>query len=148
MAELEIIVDVRDEQTMSQYNTPKSGKIKFINAVPMAHPPDPEPMLRITAKKDHPWPFCKKGNSVSMDQPILVPAGDAKAAWICNSFSGSEVLYTAQIGTAAAEDPIIIFEKTKARMDFTTGVLVGVVAGALITAIILRMRSPKRSTPA
>jgi hypothetical protein len=149
MAALEIIVDVRDSQTMSQYKTPKTGKIKFTNAVPPDKPPDgTEPMLEITAKKDHPWPFCKKGNADPMDQPILVPAGDSKAAWICNSVAGSEVLYTAKIGTATSEDPIIIFEPHKLKMDFTTGVIVGVVVGAIVAAIVLRSRTRQRPTQA
>jgi hypothetical protein len=146
MAALEIIVDVRDNQTMSQYNTPKSGKIKFTNAVPKANPPDPAPMLLVTPKEGHPWPFCKKGNTEPMQAPISVPGGESKAAWICDSFAGTEVLYTAQIGTATPEDPIIIFEKTRSQLNFTTGVVVGIVAGAIITAVILRLRSRQRPT--
>ncbi len=141
MAALEIIVNVRDGQTMSQYDTPKSGKIKFINA-------DTSATLLVTQKGQAGWPFCDKDYTTPKAQPISVPPNDAKAAWVCDSFAGGEVLYTTQIGTAAPEDPIIIFEKTKMQVSAPVAFFVGAAVGAILVAAILKMRRPQRPTQA
>lgn len=136
MAKIEIVVSVRDGQTMSQYSMDKNDKVIFTNA-------DPAASLVVKPKASGSRPFCdKNGNELPS---ITVPASTSSdVVKICKSFQGGEALYKTQIGTAAEEDPIIIFEKTMARMDFTTGVLVGVVVGAIITAIVLRSRSRQR----
>jgi hypothetical protein len=145
MAALEIVVDVRDNQTMSQYNTPKNGKIKFTNAIPKKNDPSDEAsVLLITMKKNAPWPFCKSDGSPK-EQPISVPPSETRAAFVCESFAGNEVVYTAQIGSAAEEDPIIIFEKPKANLEFAAAVAAGVVVGAIATVLVLRLRDRKAS---
>lgn len=135
MAALEIIVDVRDDQTMSQYKMPKSGKVKFNNA-------DPSATLKITGKEGKPWPFCEKDFVTAKAQPIEVPRLEARAAWICETFTGVEVVYNAQIGTAKVEDPIIIFEKSKLNMQLATVALTSAVVGALVAVIVMRYLRP------
>jgi hypothetical protein len=141
MPALEIIVDVRDDQTMSQYKTPKNGKIKFHNA-------DTTYVLEIKAKQDAPWPFCNKDH-VTPRQPFKVDPGTAKAAWICNTVESGELLYSAQIGTAKEEDPIIIFEKTKKLVfDPVLAVALGVAIGVAATLLYLRVRNRRQRRPA
>src|SRR5262245_453114 len=135
MATIEIVVSVRNGQTMSQYSMDKNDKIDFINA-------DSAGTLVVEPKVADSSMFCEK-NGTKLPS-VTVPPSDHKVVKICGDFQGGEALYTAKIGTAAPEDPIIIFEKTMARMDFTTGVLVGVVVGAIVTAIVLRSRSRQR----
>jgi hypothetical protein len=135
MAALEIIVDVRDGQTMSQYKMPKSGKVKFNNA-------DPSATLKITGKDGKPWPFCEKDNSTPKHEPIVVEPLDAGPAWICETFTGVEVVYNAQIGTAKVEDPIIIFEKSKLNMNLAAVALTSAIVGALAAVIIMRYLRP------
>jgi hypothetical protein len=95
-------------------------------------------MLVITTKKGAPWPFCKSDGS-EKENPIEVPPGASKGAFICDSFAGSEVLYTAQIGQAVAEDPIIIFEKSKMQLNVLTAAVGGVLLGAVAAVIVMRV---------
>lgn len=136
MAALEIIVTVRDGQTMSQYKMPKSEKVKFNNA-------DPAATLKITGKEGKPWPFCDQDHTTPKPQPIEVAPGGVKAAWICNSFTGGEVLYTAQIGTAVIEDPIIIFERQRLLSTVEVAALGGVALGAVTAVVVMRLLRSK-----
>ena len=70
--------------------------------------------------------------------PITVAPLGKEGAWICKNFTGGEVLYNAQIGTAAVEDPIIIFEKSKFNLNVTTAALGGVLIGAVAALIVMR----------
>lgn len=136
MADLEITIGVRDGQTMSQYTMPKNGKVTFYNA-------DPAATLKITAKEGKPWQFCEKQNGdVPKGPPIVVAPLGSERAWICKDFTGGEVLYNAQIGTAAVEDPIIIFEKSKLNMQLATVALTSAVVGALVAVIVMRYLRP------
>ena len=52
MADLTIVVDVRDNQTMSSYKMPTSGKVEFVNA-------STTDTLVIAPKTPHTLPFCE-----------------------------------------------------------------------------------------
>jgi hypothetical protein len=109
MADLKIEVIVRDNQTMSVYRVPRSGKINFVNAsktdqlVVTLKNPVTTPEIPTT------WPFCDSNRRTEVN-PLIVDKGSAKVVRICDKYTDDEVLYTAKIGNANAEDPIVIIE--------------------------------------
>ena len=128
MANLTIVVDVRDDQTMSTYKIPPNGKLTFQNASNIDS-------LVISPKDgDPPLPLCK-GNGSTTVPPI--GKGQSHTVDICKDAAG-EFLYTAQIGTAAPEDPIVIIER---KMNFVfdpASFVFGAVVAAVVTYLVLR----------
>ena len=134
MADLTIVIDVRDNQTMSSYKIPKSGKLTFKNS-------STTDALVISAKGDNALPICE--NNQPIPPPLTIAAGTSKTVRICDTFNGQEFLYTAQIGQAAAEDPIVIIER-KMNFVFDPGsFLLGAGIAAAITYLIVKSRANK-----
>jgi len=75
----------------------------------------------------------KKGKVPVTPMPTHVGVGQTGEYTICQAFKGADFKYTATIGSAKTEDPIIIIENSKA--SFTLGV-VGIVIVAAIGATI------------
>ena len=100
MSELIIVVGVRNDQTMSQYGMPSNGKLTFHNAG--------DEDLVVTPKSGS--PFCAS-NKVTVIPQIVVEPDDQVTVRICTAYSENEFLYTARIGQAAEEDPIVILER-------------------------------------
>ena len=138
MADLSITVDVREIdpgkfQTMSSYTIPNSQKVKFTNASKTDE-------LVLSLKKGAGDPLCENNQPVKF--PITIPKGGDRTMHVCKSFGGDEFLYTARIGQAAPEDPIVIIEKTKAFiLTPLTSALIAAVVGAAITYLIMRSRA-------
>lgn len=142
MADLTIYVDAQlakgNLQTMSGYKIPPSGKIIFENVA------QGQGDLVISPK--HPvitLPFCKSdGTTTKTLQPI--PPGGKGGVKICNDFKGDKFLYTAQIGTTIAEDPIVIIERPKLNYsDPAVAALAGALIGAGITYFIVKSRGSR-----
>ena len=136
MADLTIVIDVRDNQTMSSYRIPKSGKLVFKNA-------STTDQLVITPKGDGgSLPICD--NNQPIPAPLTIAAGASKTVGICGDFNGQEFLYTARVGQAAAEDPIVIIEKSKPHYwDPGVAAVAGALLGAGITYFIVRSRDSR-----
>jgi hypothetical protein len=140
MADLTIVVDVRNNQTMSSYRVPKSDKVVFVNA-------STTDALVISPKDDgvdppETLPFCESDKTTPIPMPLTVAASGSGHVHICKNWNGTEFLYTAQTGTAAAEDPIVIIEKPK--LNFYTpevAFLLGAAVAAVITYFIVKSRS-------
>ena len=141
MADLTIVVDVRNNQTMSSYKVPKSDKVVFVNASTtdtLVITPKTRSDLQTTL------PFCESDKTTPIPMPLTVAASGSGTVHICKNWNGTEFLYTAQIGTAAAEDPIVIIEKPK--LNFYTpevAFLAGAVLAAVITYFIMKSRASR-----
>jgi hypothetical protein len=139
MADLTIVVNVRDNQTMSSYKIPPSGRVEFVNAAAnqgdlVISPKPPAATL----------PFCENNGTTPETLPPIPPGGSGETK-ICGNFAGEEFLYTAQIGTAAPEDPIVIIEKSKLYYwDPAVAAVAGALIGAGITYFIVRSRDSRR----
>ena len=137
MANLNIAVTVKDNQTMSQYAMTKSGKVAFFNN-------GDGPLLVVTPKSGS--PFCQP-NGTAVIPKIEVPHGQMRKVSICDLYGKGEFLYTAQIGTALPEDPIVILERGfKLNRDLSVGLGIGIVAGFVVAYALLRMRAPRPQT--
>ena len=135
MADLTIVIDVRDNQTMSSYRIPKSGKLVFRNA-------STTDQLVITPKGDGgTLPICD--NNQPIPTPLTIGAGASKTVNICGDFNGQEFLYTAQIGQAAAEDPIVIIEKKMYFVFDPASFAFGAVIAAAVTYFVLKSLAKK-----
>jgi hypothetical protein len=105
MADLEIEVTVRQnaqgqDQTMSQYRMSKNRKLTFINKGAQN--------LVITPKGS--TPFVDVNDPQQTVNTIVVPPNDERTVRIKPSFQPTEFQYSAKIGTAITEDPIVILE--------------------------------------
>lgn len=137
MADLTITVDVRDGQTMSSYQLPHNGKLTFFNASKTDE-------LKVWPKNAGDMPFCANDKVTAIPQ-IAVPPQDQQSVRICSAFGSEEFLYSAQIGTAAPEDPIVILETDKVVtpgiLYLVGGLVVGIAIGYVIAASTLARRS-------
>ncbi len=138
MADLTIVVDVRDEQTMSSYKIPRSGKLVYKNASDVAD-------LTISQKKEHPLPLCESNGKDKVVLPVVVLKGeDSQEFRICDDFKDQEFLYTARIGMAAEEDPIVIIDKKKdMSLDPLAAAILGAGLGAAVAYLIVKSRANK-----
>lgn len=137
MADLKIIVEVANNQTVSHFSIPASGKLVFMNgAVPTAGD------LVITPKSTTaPLPFCDM-NGTTPKQPSPIAPGKFDTFKLCNGATG-RFEYAAQIGQAMKEDPIVIIEK-KAKFVFDPGSFaLGVGIAAVLTYLIVRALAGK-----
>lgn len=135
MADLTIVHNVRNGQTMSSYAIPPSGKLEFVNASSDGGD------LVITPKPGGTLPFCEN-NGTSPKALPPIQHGQPETVKICNDYAGGEFLYTAQIGTANAEDPIVILErKMSLSPDPLAMLLLGLGVGAGIAYLITRARA-------
>ena len=139
MADLTIVVDVRGNQTMSSYRIPPSGKIKFVNAATNQGDLEISPKPPATE-----LPFCEN-NGTTPETLAPIPPGGSGETRICSGFGGGEFLYTAQIGTANPEDPIVIIEKSKhISFDPLAAALLAAGVSAGITYLVVRSRDSRR----
>ena len=131
MANVNIAVTVQDNQTMSQYAMTKSGKVSFFNA-------GDGPLLVVTPKSG--TPFCRH-DGMTVVPRIEVPKGESRKVSICDLYGQGQFLYTAQIGTALPEDPIVILERSlKFNKEMVIDVGIGIVLGVAATYAFLRYR--------
>jgi hypothetical protein len=138
MADLTITVDVRNEQTMSSYMIPPSGKLTYENK-------SEDFELVISSKSaDAPLPFCESNGNTPIPLPLVVPKDGSATVKICDAFTGNEFLYTAQIGNYAAEDPIVIIERSKnLSLDPLAALFIGAGIGAALAYLIVKSRAKK-----
>ncbi|MGH8250958.1 MAG: hypothetical protein ACREVI_09730 [Steroidobacteraceae bacterium] len=138
MARLTIRVTVEDGQTVSKFRTTRYNNIVFHN--------DGAEELQVVIKgaTDQDSPLCKGGNPVPS---FKVPAGDKDKFAVCgDKKKWTEFKYSAQIGQEGIEDPIVIIERFKFFEHPAAQVGLGVVAGALLTVAVMKMRG-NRSRP-
>jgi len=105
-SDLHIVVDVRDNQTMSRYSVISNGKVTFHNAG--------TEQLVITPKSAGDEPFCRKDGTKWPNQTVTVKKNNGvRPVFSCDAYleENGELQYTAKIGNAAAEDPIVILER-------------------------------------
>jgi hypothetical protein len=116
MAKLQIQVSVRGDRTVSKFRLGKTDAVVFRNA----HQTD---TLTVKVTDDSGQPsgaLCDSTGNVT----TFTVAPKAKMNFsVCPGFTGDSFKYSAQIGTAALEDPIVIIEPN-AFVD-NTAVLVG-----------------------
>ncbi|HUG04358.1 MAG TPA: hypothetical protein VML92_08015 [Steroidobacteraceae bacterium] len=101
---LSINVTVKDDQTVSRFVVRERGAVAFYNKGERELT-----LLFNNEKGEQESPFCK-GDGKAEDNPIRIDAGDEKMLTICRGMAGKWFKYTAQIGDAAEEDPIIWVE--------------------------------------
>jgi hypothetical protein len=138
MADLTIIVEVQGNQTISRFSIPPSGKLVYKNGAPagagdlVIAPKAPTTKL----------PFCESNGKDY--KPILPIAPDNEDTFhICKGFEDS-FYYTAKIGEATIEDPIVIIEK---KLNFSPDpvamLVLGLGIGAGLTYLIVKSRVNK-----
>jgi hypothetical protein len=135
MADLTIVVDVRDNQTMSSYRIPKSDKLIFKNASTTD-----ELVITLKGNGDS-HPICE--NNQPIQASLTVAAGASKTVRICDDFDGREFLYTARIGQAEPEDPIVIIEKKMYFVFDPASFAFGAVIAAAVTYFVLKSLARK-----
>jgi hypothetical protein len=136
MAKLHVRVDTvpipNDPQNRHQTRS-KFGKSKDTDAIIFSNK-DTQSSLKIDITSDPangPVLCQEKDNKTPIALPATVGVNAEGKYTICRDFKGAEFKYTATIGTALAEDPIIIIEKK----SFSVGV-VGIVVAAAVGATI------------
>jgi len=138
MADLQIIVEVQDNQTISNFSIPPSGKLVFKNGAAKG-------MGDLEIKPKSPTielPFCKSNGKDPESLPMIAPGDDA-TVYICSNFT-DRFFYTAQIGQAAIEDPIVIIEKSKnLSLDPLAALFIGAGIGAALVYLIVKSRANK-----
>ena len=135
MADLTIVIDVRNNQTMSSYRIPTSGKLTFKNA-------SATDSLVISAKGPDALPICESNQTTPVPTPLTIAASGSKTVRICDSFNGQEFIYAAQVGSAAVEDPIVIVERPKFSIAFdSASFILGAAIAAAVTYLILKSRA-------
>ena len=137
MADLTIVVQVENNKTVSHFSIPPSGKLVFRNGADAAAGD-----LVIASKSPTvPLPFCKANGSTPKPTVPIAP-GDSDTFWICKNTTVKQFDYSAQIGQAEIEDPIVIIERTnKFSLTPLTSALIAAVVGAAITYLIMRSRA-------
>jgi hypothetical protein len=138
MANVRIAVNVQDGQTMSQYWMTEGGRVSFHNAA--------TELLVVEPKSGE--PFCENNRKTVIPKVEVAP-GKTKAVRICDNFDAGQFLYTAQIGNALPEDPIVILERGfKLNQDMAVGAALGVLAGITVAYVAMRLtRGAQRVDP-
>jgi hypothetical protein len=144
VAKLNIYVGSTAGQTQSQFGKVKdSDKIVFYNQ-------DPAATLTVTIKGDQPGvsALCKP-NGQGVDSFTVAPAERSKGFTICDGYQAATFKYTAQVGTAAPEDPIIIIERWSIA-NSTVGIITAAglaVAGLIVGALGARLLMRRTGSP-
>lgn len=147
MAKLNIYINEEQGKTLSKFGKAKDNeKIVFNNqhptaalAVTIVTPPDIRSVL------------CEKDGTTAAPNPFSVPNLKSTGYWVCNDYQGTSFKYTAQVGTAAPEDPIIIIERSShsgisVPIAGTVGIaLAAFILGAAIAMMWARSRTAPRS---
>ena len=134
MARLHIYVDVRDGNTISKFGVPRNGQVVFLNQ----HATDSLHVVIEGASADS-SPLCKGGQKiVSFD----VAAGKKDGYKICSDFEGVAFKYSATVGNAATEDPIVIIETSgfSTTEALVGGAIIGFGLGLLAAVAFLRSK--------
>jgi hypothetical protein len=146
MAGLRIEIDVRDKdnvpvkQTMQVYRVPENEKVTFVNL-------DRDQDMVVRPKPvDNIAPFCEK-NDASKAKPVInVPKNKKVTVSVCENYDGNEIRYTAKIGSAGDEDPIVIIEKPKSlalSLDVVYATVLGLAVGAILAVAVMRLTARK-----
>jgi hypothetical protein len=144
VAKLNIYVGSQAGQTQSQFGKVKdSDKIFFVNQ-------DPAATLTVTIKGEQgsQSALCKP-NGQGVDSFTVAPTERSKGFTICDGYQGATFKYTAQVGTAAAEDPIIIIERwsiANATVSLTTAAVL-TVAGLIVGGFVSRWLAKRPASP-
>jgi hypothetical protein len=170
VAKLNIYVGSTAGQTQSQFGKVKdSDKIVFYNQ-------DPAATLTVTIKGDQPGVsalckpngqgvdsltvtlkseqpgvsvLCKPNGQPAGDSFTVAPAERSKGFTICDGYQAATFKYTAQVGTAAPEDPIIIIERWSIA-NSTVGIITAAglaVAGLIVGALGARLLMRRTGSP-
>jgi hypothetical protein len=146
MANLDIHVGTKTTpaQTTSLYWVTKNDHVTFHNkgaaTLTVSFPPQGSTS-----------PLCNN-NEVPSSNPITVPPGGNSGSdlKVCKAFNADQFAYTAQIAGFAAEDPIVIIERTMGgpKLD-ATSVLIGLAGGLLAGFILAKLlKGGKTRAPA
>ena len=100
-ADLTLAVTVRDGKTMTQHRMGAEGTLSFRN--------DSGEPLVVTCMTDD-EPFLEEGCSGAVAE-FTVPPNGTKVVRISEGFGGDSFVYSAQIGDADPEDPIVILDR-------------------------------------
>lgn len=106
MPRLQIHVFNDNGQTVSKFGKANDNeKIVFINE-------DAGANLTVTIIGDAAGKaLCKPSGQKEAATFTVDPGGKSKAYTVCNDFQGTAFKYSAQVGTATVEDPMIIIER-------------------------------------
>lgn len=134
MARLHIYVDVKDDKTVSKFGVTKTKRVVFHNQ----HATDTLVVTIDGATADR-SPLCKgQQKIVSFDVTAVEKEEGYK---ICKDYPLDTFKYTATLGTAAAEDPIVIIETSWFfGGDALVAAVIGAGVGAIVTAVVLKFR--------
>ena len=99
-ADLEVWVDVRNGRTMTQYRIGEQGQLTFRNL-------SKQPLVISSPSGE---PFQEEGCAGPVST-FTVDPGSRKVVAISRKYDATEFLYTAQIGEAEPEDPVVIIDR-------------------------------------
>lgn len=99
-ADLEVWVAVRNGKTMTQYRVGERGALTFRNL-------SDQPLV-ISSPSGAPFQEQDCGDPVST---LTIPPGSEKVVRISKDYCEKEFLYSAQIGAAEPEDPVVIIDR-------------------------------------
>lgn len=136
MADLTIIVEVENNQTISHFSIPPSGKLVYKNGATVGD------LLIAPKSPTVELPFCESNGKTKKPVLPIGPKND-DTFHICEGFT-DRFYYTAQIGQASVEDPIVIIEKKQNyALDPWMAGIIGALAGAGIAYLIVKSRANK-----
>ena len=144
MATYDINVGIKDNtqtptQTTSFFPLDKNDHVNFYNRG------DAPLTVTFDAQKN---PLCD-GNIAAPDVIVVAAKTSTVGLKVCKGDYGDQFAYTAQIEGSAAEDPIVIIEKTKALSIDSVSLTIGIVAGLLAGFILAKLLiGGKTRTPA
>lgn len=122
---LDIRVYAEGGQTVSKFGVLQNGKVAFHNKAG----------AKLTVDFAAPLVLCKGGNPQSQ---IIVEPGHREQLNVCNAAEDTAFKYTATVEGAAAEDPIIIIEKSGWDPGSALTTVGTVVASAALGAYLMR----------
>ncbi|HZF15725.1 MAG TPA: hypothetical protein VE046_07265 [Steroidobacteraceae bacterium] len=138
MSKLRIQIHNRNGQTVSKIINRDLDTIVFINK-------ETAPLLITT---DAPGSvFCELNATTKIPEPVTIGGNARREVAVCTAFPGKEFKYTAQVGAAAPEDPMIIIERGSHPVLVVSGLTLAAVAvvtfvlGFVTARLISRNRS-------
>jgi hypothetical protein len=140
MADLTIVVEVENNQTFSRFSVPPSGKLVYRNGATAGD------LLIAPKSPTTELPFCESNGKD--EKPVLpIGPGEEDTFHICDGDTDN-FYYTAKIGQAYIEDPIVIIEKKQNyALDPWMAGIFGALIGAAIAYLSIKSRA-KQDPPA
>ena len=106
MSNLDLDIVKKDEKTHTTF------RMKWYETVVFHNYDSNDPLVVAIQgdKRDSPPVLCDT-NGEAAKQPITIGPLGSKGYGICRNYQGTHFTYTAKIGGAAGEDPIVIIER-------------------------------------